>query len=600
MTRQRLLSVALVAFGVVAAAVVTVVVVRGVASIRRDRLLEYTMRRVDSRLADREWESAARLLDDFASVKLGGDQWREVLRRAWVVAGNRDGWSGFGRLASRAAAQHPRNGDLVFLDISAAYRADEPASPSAVPPGARYDALRALLFLEGGAAGDAQPGAPEETPRDAPDPRELSISNDRVERVLNAALLQSADSLAAAHEATGDPRLAVDAALVRLREGEAAAAHEEISLRREGVSPVFRAKVALSAADFTGAVEALSQGNSGAGSLSAPDSARPDAPAEAHLGEGEGRAPDNATLLKGDALIGLGDFGRAERVYREVPRREWSPEAFQSVAFLIRSRGGEPEETLRAGVSRWSGDPESARALAVHIVDERPEEARALLDSFAEQSPKMRVTSLLLFDELKMSQRVRGTLWRMYNEADQAASGGSQAVGEYLAWYLAGLGDWDDLERVVSDPASDAVDWVRFYQGVLAVRSGRSQEARDAFAEIDAQGMRIAARYNEGRVALGMGDLDGAQAALEEAQDALLRRPRDGDRDRDLSRVLLELGRVHLLKGREETGYGMISRALRYNPGNATARNLLEEGSVSGTPMREGTMDDTTKESQAD
>ncbi len=611
MTRQRLVSITLVAFSLVAAVVVTVVVVRGIGAIRRDRLLEYTLRQVDTRLADREWEGAAQLLDSFSGEDLNADQWRQVLRRAWVVTGNVPDWAGFRGLAADAAAQHPRNAELVVLHIYAQHRAGAAVSHTAVPKGARYDALRGTLFLrsrtegEPGTAPTTEDTAHEtsDVDEDIRDRGELAISDDTVGAVVDAALVQSAESLSAAYEASRDSRFAVDAALVHLRAGRTARAREETALRREGVSARFRAKVALSAADFADAAQMLADVEPSQGT-----------------GAPQRTVGEDVRLLRGDALLGLGDAGGAERLYREVPRGDWTPEAFQNVAYLLRVRGGDPEQVLRDGVSRWPEDPELARALAVEVIDERPEEARRLLDRFAEDVPLVRLSSLLLFDELTTPERVRGTLWTMYKEAARGASprgssprgsaagfpaGSSsaraslsgEAVGAYLAWYLAGIGDWDDLASLVSE--NDA-EWARFYQGVLAVRSGRREEALSAFAETDAGGIRVAARYNEGRLALALGELERAEGALSEAREALSRRAQDGDRDRTISRVLLELGRFHLLKGREETGYRMLSQALRFNPGNATARNLLEEGSFSGIPRREGTSDDTTQESQAD
>ena len=609
MTRQRLVSIALVAFGLVAAVVVTVVVVRGIGAIRRDRLLEYTFRQVDSRVGDREWEAAAQLLDDFAGVNLNAEQWRQVLRRAWVVTENTTDWAGFRRLAAGAAGQHPRNAELGVLDIYARHRAGNLVSHTAVPAGARFDALRGTLFLRtrtaGGPTATARADAAGTGDKDVRDRGEISIADDSVRPLLDAALVPSAENLGAAYEASRDPRFAVDAALVHLRAGRTARAREETALRREGVSPRFRAKVALSAADFAGAAELLSDVEP---SPDADPSQSDAPPGGATDMEASGRdTGEDVRLLRGDALIGLGDPGGAERLYRQVPRSDWTPEAFQNVAHILRGRGGEPEVILRGGVSQWPEDPELARALAVEVIDERPEEARGVFDRFAGEVPRVRLTSMLLFEELKTPQRVRGTLWTMYKEAIRgSAPGGSSArgsardgevVGAYLAWYLAGIGDWDDLTRLVSD---NAAEWARFYQGILAVRSGRPEEALSAFAETDAAGVRVAAGYNEGRIALALGELDRAESALTDARETLARRSRDGDRDRASSQVLLELGRLHLLKGREETGYRMLSQALGYNPGNATARNLLEEGSFSGTPRGEGTTNDTTQESQAD
>ncbi|NBC30302.1 MAG: hypothetical protein GVY29_09970, partial [Spirochaetes bacterium] len=82
MSRRTLVSLALVFFGVAAAAVVSLVVVRGIADIREERLLQYTLADVDQLLARNRYQSAADELAAFGSSTLDGDQWRSVLRRA--------------------------------------------------------------------------------------------------------------------------------------------------------------------------------------------------------------------------------------------------------------------------------------------------------------------------------------------------------------------------------------------------------------------------------------------------------------------------------------------------------------------------------------
>jgi predicted NodU family carbamoyl transferase len=73
-------------------------------------------------------------------------------------------------------------------------------------------------------------------------------------------------------------------------------------------------------------------------------------------------------------------------------------------------------------------------------------------------------------------------------------------------------------------------------------------------------------------------ELDRAAEEFAAAQEKLERERRTRQRDKRLSRVLEGRARVHLLKGELETGYRMLSRAIEYDPGNASARNRLETG----------------------
>jgi len=528
MSRRTLVSLALVFFGVAAAAVVSLVVVRGISEIREERLLRYTLADVDQLLVQNRYQSAADELDAFRGSTLDGEQWLSVLRRAYVLSRELPEWTGFAELSGRAASRHGDNSELVAVAVYARHRAGEVVEPAEVPTGARYDGLRAALMLRHGGTAEVQ--------------------DDAVSALLGAATNPTAGALQAAYNASGDARFAVDAVLKRLEMGSTEAAFEKLPRGIDSISRTFQARVALSAGEFDAALELLSAAASSAAASS----------------------PDRAEFLRGDAYLGLGDFGAAWQQYTALGRREWMAETFQSAAYLERVRGNAPEDTLRRGLENNPDDPELARALAVEIADARPQQARRLLERVQGESERARLSHLVLFELPATTDRVRGTLWKLYNESE------SPEIGAYLAWYLAGLSDWDDLIRVIRDGDES---WTRFYRAVMNVHSGDLAAARRDFEVIDAPDLAISAQYNMARISLHSGELDRAADGFAAAQEALERLPQSQKKDKRLSRVLEARGRVHLLKGELQTGYRMLSQAIEYDPGNASARNRLQTGS---------------------
>ena len=523
MSRRTLVSLALVFFGVAAAAVVSLVVVRGISEIREERLLRYTLADVDQLLVQNRYQSAADELDAFRGSTLDGEQWLSVLRRAYVLSRELPEWKGFAELSGRAASRHGGNSELVAVSVYARDRAGEVVEPAEVPTGARYDGLRAALMLRHGGTAEVQ--------------------DDAVSALLGAATNPTAGALQAAYNASGDARFAVDAALTRLEAGSTEAAFEKLPRGTDSIPQTFEARVALSAGEFDAALELLSAAAS---------------------------SQDRAELLRGDAYLGLGDFGAAWQQYTALGRREWMAETFQSAAYLERVRGNAPEDALRRGLENNPDDPELARALAVEIADAQPQQARRLLERVQGESEHARLSHLVLFELPATTDRVRGTLWKLYNESE------SPEIGAYLAWYLAGLSDWDDLIRVIRDGDEN---WTRFYRAVMNVHSGGLAAARRDFEEIDAPDFAVSAQYNMARISLHSGELDRAADGFAAAQEALERLPQSQKRDKRLSRVLEARGRVHLLKGELQTGYRMLSQAIEYDPGNASARNRLQTGS---------------------
>jgi tetratricopeptide (TPR) repeat protein len=544
-TRGRIVAITLVFFSVMVLITVAFFVVDGVRDMRRDRLLRSTIEEVDALLADGRFEDAGRRLREFRSVALERDQWIRVLRRSYAVSREPDGLEGFMELSAAAAADHPGDPELSALEQITRLRSGEAVSLDSVPAGERFDSIRGAVLV-------SPPTFAADVPSEDVDVPESSIEAPAVAAAVSAAYRRTPASQQRAFEALGDVRFAGNAALLRLASGEARRAYEAAAGAAERLPSRFRAELALAAGEFDFAEALLRDGPSTAGAA-----------------ELEAR-----TFLLGDALLARGRTAEAARSYRREAATEWSPEVYQNLAYIRRLRGESPRERLEVGRNRHPSDPELARALALTVLEETGdmEQARKVLADVPAGAPRVELTRALVLEESRGGRRVPALLWRMYNNALE--SGGSAALfGEYLAWHLTGIRDWAELERVIEKGGGD---WSAFYRGVTAVRAGRYAEARNAFSAVSSFRMEYAAWYNRGILAAAAGELDRAQQQLERALHRIRSGPGAAEETAHSSRVLEALGRVHLLKGNEETGYRMLSQALDRDPGNAGARNLLD------------------------
>lgn len=542
MTRRRILSIALLVFALSAVATVSFVVYRGVTGLRRDRLIRFTLQDVDSLISRNNYLDAGRLLDDFLSVPLPEDRWLPILRRAYLVRRELPGWTGYRDLAVAAAGAYRRNASFQALALRAQYRAGESPPAESVPEGSRFDSLRALLLL---ASEDSDSAT--------------SLQEEGAASVLGAVRSTGIESLDAAYRETGVPGFLVNAALLHLDRGESVQAAEILQeLPDRAVSPRLRGEAALSARRYGEALSVLDNagptGSAGAGGSSAG-------------GAAASLTPAVTARLRGDALMGLGRYADAVGSYRRLDESRWSAESYQNLAYYMRVRGDDPKNALERGHAAHPEDPALARALALELSDTRPEEAAELLEPFLDR-PEVALTELVALDRPATVTRVRGSLRRLYNDTR------ADAVGHYLAWYLAGLEDWNELRRLVEDGEGD---WALFYGAVLDLRGGELSAAREGFAALrDHADFAGAAAYNEALLVMAAGEDERALALLQGARERLTGSLPGEDRDRRLSRVLEGVGRIHLLKGREETGYRMLSQSLEYDPGNVSARNRLE------------------------
>ena len=561
MSRRKIVAIALVFFSLTALVTVTILVSRGVREMRRDRMLRYAVEDIDSMLSHDRYEQAARRLDEFRGVQLNRAQWIRVLRRAHVVAEELENWTGFAALSERAGRRHDDDAELVALALLMRVRSGESVSLKDVPEGERFDSLRGRILLSRLNEGPSDSEAFMPARRRGDSAGELSsrISSPAVEAVVSAAYRESPDAQERAFNETGDVRFGMNAALLRLRAGDIEQAYEAAGAATEGMSARFRAELAVSAGEFRAAARLLR-------------------PRLEQAAEDRGDVTVPAAFLLGDVFLATGRYAEAVRTYRRVSASSWTPEVYQNVAYAARLRGEDPREHLKAGRARHPGNAELARALtlATRERDVDSAEAREVMAPFQESHPLIRLTDLVVFGDSAGPRSVRGLLWRMYNQARDAERPGA-LFGEYLAWHLTGIGDWDDLARVVGDGDGN---WADFYRGVLAVERGSYDEAANHFGAVSAFRMAVSASYNHGILAAAAGDTETAVAALQRADERLRSVPRSSRSRERHSLVLEALGRVYLLKGDQETGYRMLSQAVKADPSNASARNSIENTQV--------------------
>lgn len=373
-----------------------------------------------------------------------------------------------------------------------------------------------------------------------------------------------ADFASAAHR-TGDPRLALDAALRAMESGNRALASSIVSADLGG--PRFDEPGGMILYDSGGLPATIEK-----------------------LSRLQGTRPVRADLafVLADAWRALGKDGRSEAALKAAvplaPQLTWT--AYADLAFFAQGRG----EVERA--SRWVDDglaffPGSRELLLARArLDARagkPAQAVDILTRLVDAHPADGEPALLLVDMQSSGtspELHRARLWKLFNRIPA-----DRDVFLSLLSALTGAHDWGGAAIAIrqheeTGGPSDAQTLL--VQGMAAAMKGDDAGAEDVFRRAASMTRDGVARYDLALVLLRQGK---RHAALEELSVAAQEYSQAGDpalRAVVLSRMEMIGGSVRMLDGDQEGARAALLRSLAWDPRNLRAALTLRKLEAGG------------------
>lgn len=464
--------------------------------------------------------------------------WLMVLKRAYAISRARGEFHLLYRLSREAVSAVPGSHELRAVAAYAALRTNRLDGARGFLeglPGDRFATLMAEAAVRDGGVG-AQTGLPP-----------------HIQPLLTLHRHADAKEFLNAADETGDPRFALDAALVLAGTGRLVQAYDVARNRLdEG-----EARMLLLWLSYDAGVYEAARSH-----------------AEAVLQEQGDRG--DILLVYADLLRELGEANAAAEVWKRVveafPRYSWKP--YTGLARL-EAREGRRESALRwieTGRDHFPDVEELAVDQAWLLFDEnRRQEAQALLETYAGNHADAELAQgalLELFPSHPTPERYRSALWQAFNRYP-----GNRRIAASLIWYLYGYSDVQGIRTVITRHAEHGAetDRLEFYRGALAVLSGQLEEAQAHFRRAAKSRTGWASRYNLAVVLMMRGEFRGAMDHLREA-DVLLRGHEKPASDGLRSVVRMQLSRCLAAMGNPEAALREARYALDLDPRNHEAR----------------------------
>ncbi len=436
----------------------------------------------DRLLTDDLLEQAENRLKRAAEYARGEQAWMRVLKRAYRIEESRDSAGAMLTLARLATEAEPGVQALQAVAVQAAVRAGAYEEAA--------DRAQTHLHAEEHASVKAEAIiAATAFPRE-PSAEELEAMHPLVRLVVDA----TPERHLSAYDLTGDPRFAVNAALLYLsgdRPEQAQAVLDGVSIPDEAA--IVGALIAYELGQYEEARNRLRR---------LP---------------GEVAVETPALLLHAELELRTGRVEEAQRVYRELQTTDpdHSAAAWYNYAALTDDRAAR-REVLADALQRF---PQDLRLINAYVEAGGDEEA--VLGGL---EPGYRALFRLLAAESASSSGARAVsrLWDLHNDHPE-----NEEIAAALARRLVAVRDRSGLERVIArfaDTGDDgrwASNWAAQYAGVLAHGRGDRVSAAEAFESGFAPRRLWQSAHNRAIIAVLDRDAAAVAEALEPALSAL-------------------------------------------------------------------------------
>ncbi|MBU8912529.1 MAG: hypothetical protein KOO61_00780 [Spirochaetales bacterium] len=509
----------------------------GVISRRRNRDLTFGLERVDVLIAEGRLAEATAMVPWLADRADEASEMLSVLKRGVTVLDAGAGPEALDEAAQRAVGTFPGNATFRSLAVYAAVMTS--------------DMDRALEWSRAYLIDDD----PEmfawvllKSDAEVPERSESSADDTLYESFFLAGLDNQAraEDFERAWRLTGDWRYASNAAILFLQDGAVAPALDlvvgaSLPLR----APVLAADVLQDAGDAQGALNALRNAGTNDESRALPRTA--------------------------DALMSIGRYDEAERVYLDLIRRMpgLSDVPLLNLAWL----GTSPQESAGYYDAAVAGFPESWRAVeqrALHLALSDLETAYASLGEYTGPHAGSRESLLRLKLEPFMDPRgYEAAVWTLVAEPDSP-----EDALRFAAWYFDGRGQHDALleflERVDLRSA-----WAETYTGISLARAGQWSDAVDSFRAAYSAGPSWMTALNLALCHFAAGNPREGTEALDNA----VQYARQSGLPPESASVFVTISRITTDR---LAAYEAITTALELDPTNTQAlfiRDRLESGS---------------------
>jgi tetratricopeptide (TPR) repeat protein len=522
---------------ILAAGAATAVVVPVIRGVRDARETAAVLARVDADISGGWMERAGDRMRAMRSLPREEKMLLAVLARAYAVSSSAGDFSLLAVIARKAQAANRRSPRVRLVAAYAALRTGAAGEASALlahgaPGGELADSLRAEAAIRTGAA-----------PAASFLPSGL------------AALETSRDPVAfeKAAGSSGEPALLLDAALLRMGQGDGRAA---AAICRELPSqPAYDEPAALllhDAGDMEAARERLMR--------------RAASP---------GRSAEIVALL-GDCEMQAGRTAEAGSLYEEAlsldMRVSWAP--YLNLARLSDARGkGADAAAYRARARELFPEREEVFLESARLCIERGDarQGERVLSSYLKAHPDSLEAGLMMaeLEAPRISpEAYRARLWKLFNARPSDPRAALTLMDALLA-----VRDWKgaaaaarQYEAVGGDRPS-----VLMLRAAAQALSGELAAAQDAFKSVRDLRSRAASRYDLALVLLQAGRVSEARDALDEAAAAL---PSGAAARTFASLISTRIAQAELMNGGTAEARAALARALSADPGNRIARLL--------------------------
>ena len=484
---KRLLRRLALPVGIGLAAVTAVIIISGISRLRAEAAFVGGFERVDALIAEGRYDDANNALTRMREAARTRSRFLSILKRYKEMGADEL----FASSAAEAAERLPGSADLAAVAAYASIDNPQAAAQFAERvSGERLEPIKAWAYLRAGRADELEG-------LENPVAIVARLAADEEARV---------DDFAAAYERTGDPRLAVDAALLAATEGEFRRA---VALLPDQTEVSLRLRLLREA----GLVEEARRILAGLRSPATPELA-----------------------LWADLALVTGRIGEASRLYRDIidTAPDLYPEAY---ANLARLEGNGAEEILREGLTVFPQNHILLEELGRHLAARgRTEEALELVADVEDTGPEPRL-ALLALDLASPAGELRE---RRLRELLAAYSQSTLVAERMMAHYY--IQDDNRITRMIDRFSHTAA--AHTFAGLRSAAEGNREAAREAFEAAWELGPAWYTGFNRGLGRALTGDFEEAENAL---RSASLFTQNEADRIRLLAyrmRFLVAMGRL--------------------------------------------------------
>lgn len=286
-------------------------------------------------------------------------------------------------------------------------------------------------------------------------------------------------------------------------------------------------------------------------------------------------------LYLADLSLQLGVKNEAAALYADFIK---SYPNFSSVPYYNLSNlyKGSPEAIsyMEKGVAAFPHSAQLNLKLAEDFVAiQQPQKAKTVLENFLKIDAN-NIEGILAYQYLishVAPERFIGVLWNLYNHN----KGENEKIPQVFLWYLTGLSDWAEMDRVIRHCEKDYGErsWIDFYKGISAIFQENYQLAYDSFKSCTTRVVRESGAfhmgyhpyYNCALLSLYFGYPDRALEEIESARNFI-----DWEDDKLAAAVHIVYGRIYSMKRDMEKAARSFQLAHDLDPANIEAISYLD------------------------